>query len=92
MSPPPGHVTVQLVGDRAKMLESLLVKASCAERVRARGETLLEKVSKINFAYPNYLCFICYGRGRSDKCRPLVLNPLVVIKALALGTADFFCL
>ena len=50
-------------------------KSILCQKGSGAGRNFILKVSKINFASPNYLCFICYGRGRSDECSPLILNP-----------------
>ena len=48
----------------------------CAERVRARGETLLENFQEQHMAYPN-LFNTCRNIRRYTECRPLVLKPFV---------------
>ena len=72
-----------------KIPKPTLVKASYAKRVWAQGEALLEIFSKINFSYPNYLCFISYVRGRSDNCRPMVSDPFDWKKGTK-NLADYF--
>ena len=53
-----------------------------AKRVRARGETLLEKFPREKTNYQN-LFNICRNIGRYDKCRPLVLKPFAQGKTLS---------
>ena len=70
---------LRVMNDMAKMLESLLVKASCAEGVRARGETYW-KIFQNTFEYQIFTLFIHTERGRNNKQRPLGSNLFVAGK------------